>query len=196
MRIGFDIDGVLFDWHRKVFDFRSAFGLEWEDYNTFMLKYFQTLPREKIEEVLESPWMIRGLDYNDPYTSGVLDDLHMQGHEIYLITSRDEKCRNYTEEWMIESNIYGCVKELIFAGSLHKSEIANSLKLQVFLDDRDTTFQEMDKNFEGTIYLRTQPHNAHINTWKRINKLYDYVDIIEKLDVYLRLQRLLFGDKV
>ncbi len=151
-RIGFDLDGVLADFHasfaialgengypdesrRFATHWRSSSTGFWETWN----KYCETP-----EWWLALP-SIHGLATDFPF------------HPVAYITHRTfETAQETTERWLDKWN-YPTAQVVATSGS--KVDTINELELDIFVDDKFENFQEINTHTQCVCYLWDAPHN-------------------------------------
>lgn len=143
IRIGFDIDGVLYPWHWSIYryyieqyKFNGTFSQFWND-------YWET---PKIQKEL-TYLMSVPIFYNDmlanPEHVKLLNKLS-EKNEIFYITSRSEDLRRITKKFLID-NKFPFSDEVLFMGNDHKSLIVKHIGIELFVDDRTHNVAELSK---------------------------------------------------
>lgn len=124
MRIGFGLDGVLYDFHGVVYDWFSVF----RNYTGTIPELFGT-KQETISWLSNVPhiYTIRSPDGLD-----VLYYLNSRGVEIFYITSRPSSVHFATWQYMMRYK-FPQVNNLIF--SKEKWRVVSKLCLDIFVDD-------------------------------------------------------------
>lgn len=190
MKIGIDIDGVLTDSEKYIIDYGVKFCLEhnltyrinekeydenkilgisaengfkfWNEY----LKYYITKysPRENAAEVIKK--------------------LKEEGHEIYLITARNEwgfkaddcgKMKEYTAQWLKEQNIM--YDKIIFTeGS--KTPYCKGNYIDVMIEDSPKNIKELSEKLP--VFCYNNPYNADV-TGKNITRVYSWYEVYDKI---------------
>ena len=121
MRIGIDIDGVLADSERFIVDYGTKFCIE----NNLPIdvkigEYDETKMLNLTEEQAIKFWNTYLVHYSTKYpvrefSSEVIRKLKEEGHEIYIVTARNQyglpkeyygKMRELVAEWLKDNNIY------------------------------------------------------------------------------------------
>lgn len=120
MRIGIDIDGVLTDCERFMIDYGSKYCVE----NSLPIdiklgEYDDTKMFNCSEEDAMGFWKTYVIEYFENYkirdfAADVINKLKQEGHEIYIITARNEygvpieyreKIKEITEKWLAKNNV-------------------------------------------------------------------------------------------
>ncbi len=185
--IGIDIDGVLTDegerensiWLQKMnelfdreiilkeytYDLRKAFGLTEQELNHFL--------EIKLPEVYANVGPALG-------AKETLDELHQAGHNLILITARNEIFRDLTENWL--------EKHQIPYNELHhdddKAPLAVKKELALFIDDRkENAVQIAAENIP--VILVNKYHNLNFKKSSNILKADNWSEIRKKIKLLL-----------
>lgn len=99
MKIGFDIDGVIYDFHKAIYPALVHTGLTQKDFNHFWTDEVNgdyDIPREIWEKLLHDASF-----YGNPPIDFVVPYLQRLGerHELYYITKRKKSLQQFTREW-------------------------------------------------------------------------------------------------
>jgi uncharacterized HAD superfamily protein len=180
MRIGVDIDGVIFYFIKSFLPVvREEYGLELEENDFFTHDLFQVLgvPKEKASElirkaILRDPVLIPKARESLSYLS--------QNHEIIILTARYPDLFEITKRQLAEKGIpydqIFCLSE----GNKHQS----NLDLDVVIED----------NFEdaigwigkaGLVIVFDHPWNRSLNVeglFKRVKSWEDIVRVIDEME--------------
>jgi hypothetical protein len=181
--IGIDIDGVLTDegdrensiWQQKMnelfdrkislkeytYDLRKAFGLTEQELNHFL--------EIKLPEVYANVGLAAG-------ARETLEELHQAGHNLILITARNEIFREVTEKWL--------EKHQIPYHELHhdddKAPLAVKKDIALFIDDRkENAVQIASENIP--VILVNKYHNLSFESNNNILKADNWNEIRENI---------------
>ncbi|MFP4019970.1 MAG: 5' nucleotidase, NT5C type [Halanaerobium sp.] len=183
---GIDIDGVLTDegpdhnsiWQQKMneffdreitlkkdtYDLRKAFAINDQELNNFI--------QEKIEEIYSS---VKAVDK----ARETLTELYEQGHNLILITARDERHRALTENWLKENAIP--YHELYHEHN--KAPLAVEKNISLFIDDRKENALEIAaKNIP--VILISKYHNSNFKGNEKITKVNNWDEIKENIELF------------
>jgi len=154
MNIGFDLDGVLYDWHDVVYrycvnncNYTGSFSQFWKDYNSFSDNKklnFETTPIF-FSKKIPSPSMIR-------FLTDVAKD-----NTIFYITARKKEVHSATINYL-ERYKFPCTENLIFAED--KAIYIKLLDIDIFVDDFPTTLDSIGNSADT--YLFARPWNESI----------------------------------
>ncbi len=180
--LGFDIDGVITAegqgenniWYKNLkeyfgkdlkkvkdsYNFAEAFNLSAAELDNFMAEnlariYSSVPPSREARKTLE--------------------ELKKQGNSIVIITARDEKFREITENWLIRNNFS-------FDRLYHSDEkgsLAARENIRVFVDDhKDNVCDLMKNNIPALLYTRNHNLDAtpdmyyrRVENWQEIKKI-------------------------
>lgn len=152
------------------YEIKDIFNISDEEYDEFWDKYF--------------------LDYviNEPprkFASEVTNNLHEQGHELYIITARyftenDKKkigksIKEVITNWLNQNNIY--FDEIIFSPE-DKLEICNENKIELMVEDAPHNVNNLS-NYIPVICFNAG-YNKNCNG-ENIIRCYSWYDIYEKI---------------
>lgn len=171
MRIGLDIDGVIYPWHYSVYryftEFRGFEGTEPEFWD-----FFRTLSESRQEYFVS----IATLYLNQVPTQDALTYVPMLANlgELYYITSRPEHLKWATQKFF---NMYDLPFKENVIFSKDKATYVRLLGLKYFLDDIPSNV----KSLQGltNAYLFKSSHNLNqregFNVLGTIKEFYDIV---------------------
>jgi len=152
MRIGFDIDGVLYPWHKYALNHLKRFNGEKISYDEFWSNPLEYYPDDVYGEIA------RIIEYynQERLTYSIYERLYKlsRNHEIFYVTSRPENCKEITKKWALESEL-PCLDNLYIAKD--KDPIIKDLHLDYYIEDLPKV---VDKIKEHTkVLLINQPWN-------------------------------------
>jgi len=197
MRLGVDIDGVLYDWEgyaRETLQYGEVWGLpEKLTDEQYKALYPQISHWDRIEEVVgKKNWdwfwanqnMLKSYLGPNDYRDNVLamEDLS-QRHEVYLITNRPRDCRWQTYHWL---STYGDDHPSQLAGVIHckdKTAVARGLGITVVVDDRPSELEKYLAMPEClTVYGVRRPWNDRLRDDPRIRWVDDLTEMAKEED--------------
>ena len=172
MRIGLDIDGVVYNWHwsmyRHFIENKGFEGTQREFWD-----YIWTLPKDVQQYYVRLPFL-----YNDTTpTADVLEYVPKLAElgEIYYISARPEEAETTTRKFFNSYN-FPFKENVIFTDD--KPSYVRLLKIDFFLDDRPKHVDEL-KGLTN-VYLFKAVHN-----WRErdmyepiINSIKEYYELI------------------
>ena len=183
MRLGIDIDGTIttayywLDFFNKHFrrnlkpedvkhyEHHIDLGVTLEDFKAFRLNNLIALHR------LAEP---------RPHAVHAMRELIDCGHEALLITAREKSLKMLTTSWLKEYKIP--FHKLFHLGSTEKVELAKSLGVEVFLEDRYETALAMAEAGIPTLLFNTSYNQAPEHPFiVRIDDWLEAFYLIEKL---------------
>lgn len=136
MRIGVDIDGVLADslslWVKELNIYFDK-NVRVEDFHLYDIRKTYDLAVHEIERFIELKG--RDLMVKSPPLPGAPYYLSRikKHHDVYIITARDGRYRNDTEQWLEKHGLP--YDGLFLLGSHEKKEICLERKLHVMVED-------------------------------------------------------------
>jgi FMN phosphatase YigB (HAD superfamily) len=173
MILAFDLDGVLYNWHKAVYSYLTEQGKEIPSYNELWERFDKIFTADEICFLLSLP-MLYDKMFPEKGLIEYLQSLSEKGHTIYYITSRRKELE-ITTELYLERFKFPQTRNLIF--SADKDKYARLLEIDIFVEDQ-YKYTEKLKNVCKVI-MRRQPWNIQYETE------FDYIDVIPELDKYL-----------
>ena len=188
MKIGIDLDGVIFDSERifrvyaELYDilelhqngiidnrevrFQERYNWSQEIINNFMRKY-----HTKIIE--EAAFM--------PGAKEVIKMLKNEGHEFIIITARGNKKKEHikiTEDILKENNMY--IFDKYCWGVEKKKEVCVAEKIDLMIEDSNNNCKEISDAKIKTIYFKDAPNyemeeNEYLKTLYNWGEIYRYI---------------------
>lgn len=190
MRIGIDIDGVLTDIERFVADYGTKFCIEnnlpiniksgeYDEYKTF------NWTEEKAIEFWNKYIIYYATKYQArEFASEVIQKLKEEGHEIYLITARNDygvpkeyigKMKEIVPQWLKDNNI--CYDKIIYTeGSKLPYCVGNYIELMI--EDWDKNVKEI--SIKIPVLCFDCGYNKNIKG-KNITRVYSWYDVYDKI---------------
>ena len=198
MRIGVDVDGVLNDvggWHYSCgFKFcienKIHRGFHPEKY--MIEDQFELTDDENYKFWKEYIFDLMVSIPARPYAANVLGLLKEMGHEIVILTARDnryltnqyENTMNfYVEEWLIKNSI---PYDRIIAGTGKKSEKVTKNNIDIMIEDKASNVEAISKIipvlcFDAPYNLNVKGNNiTRVYSWYQIYKY--FIDIAKKVE--------------
>ena len=193
MRIGIDLDGVIFDSEKlyriyselydiqdlkknslknnKEIRFQDRYSWSDEETNGFVKKYHR-----KITEV--SNFM--------PGAKDVISLLKEEGHTLIVITARGKLNKDLipvTIQRLKDNNLD--LFEKYYWGTDNKEEICKQEKIDLMIDDSNTNCKKIANSHIHTIYLKDAPsfdikENEYLKVLYNWGEIYRYINEIEK----------------
>lgn len=189
MRIGFDLDGVIFD---SEVEFRF-----WADYISYF-KYHKEKTRNDLFSLEEAfDWTKEECDdfFNNYFkkvtkecktivgAKEILKILENEGHEFYILTARGDCGRNYeieiTENRLKNLNIH--FKEICY-GVKDKFSLAKKFELDVMVDDRPSNIIQFANSGIQGLFMRESYIPKIENT--------DIIEVTNWFDIYKQIKLL------
>lgn len=189
MRVGFDLDGVLFNFGQSVKDYLEATGQEhlwksgpnpkpyWDWYKDWKWTTPQFL--QFCHDGVDAGYIFRG-NVRDNAVAAV-QAVKDAGHEIIVITDRNfgiepSNSWNATREWWIDAG-FPMYDELIFSAD------KTSRKTDIFVEDKIANFEALWDAGTPT-YLITRPWNDDFDAGDyRISDVVEYPNKVDELQV-------------
>ncbi len=191
MRIGIDIDGVLTDIERFIVDYGTKFCIE----NNLPIEieagyYDEAKAFHWTEEQTLKFWNEYIVFYATKYpirdfASEVIHKLKEEGHEIYIVTARNEygmpdeyygKMRELVDTWLKENNIY--YDKIIYTeGSKLPYCVGNYVEL--LIEDSPKQVQNVAEKLP--VFCFDNQYNKEISG-KNITRVYSWYDVYDKIN--------------
>ncbi len=158
--LGFDLDGVLYDWHSPVYEYVVQYMGETRDYDQF---WIDAATNKKAENKMLWRNLTKDLTlYNKVQVSKhivkMVNDLS-EKYEIVYITHRDRQWTGFTTWWWLKSNGFPNYDNLEMSGR-PKAKSIEMYNCKYFVDDRDYVLESI-KDVTQAIGVR-HPQNRHI----------------------------------
>lgn len=192
MKIGVDLDGVVFDSEKEfrvyseLYDmlelkqnskrdnrelkFQNRFNWSEEEIQGFLKKYHKQI-------ILESNFM--------PGAKKILNSLKADGHELILITARggmNKDMIKITEERLKENEMY--IFDKYYWATENKDEVCIKENVDIMIDDFCEKCKSIANSKIKTIYLKDAPsydleENEYIKVLYNWGEIYRYIKEIE-----------------
>lgn len=190
MKIGIDIDGVLTDYARFMYDYGTKFCVEKHLPLTIKPNQIDEAIFGWDEKITEAFWNRYLEEYvtNYParfFASKVIQELK-EKHEIYIVTARNEeglppedygKMRDFTKQWLKAQNIAYDAIVYTKRGNKLKDCIENDVQLMV--EDEPMNIEELKEKLMVLCY--DCPYNQQVEG-KNIIRVYSWYDILDKIE--------------
>ncbi len=136
MKIGFDIDDTLCDTNEKLIKYIKEYKPSLIEIN----KDFKISKRFGISEDVEKSMLKlfykKAINNAEPYENIVkfLKELHKDGHEIYLISARENinSIKKITKNWLKNNDIY---YDKLLLGVKNKAKACSEKSIALYVDD-------------------------------------------------------------
>lgn len=177
MNLGFDLDGVLYPWHEKVWSILTNDEIISSSFDEYWDKEWIVMREEKptlFMNFVNDPLMYSCMS---PY-SGVrsfLLDLKHKGHKIWYVTQRSKHLDFTTRAWVRHSQLPFEDNVIRVEGSKRRTIIEKEIDL--FVDDATRHAEDL-KDFTKVILVR-RPYN------KEIQKNFDSVNSVLQVGRYI-----------
>ena len=188
MKIGIDLDGVIFDSERifrvyaELYDilelhqngiidnrevrFQERYNWSQEIINNFMLKYHTKI-------IGEAAFM--------PGSKEVITMLKKEGHELIVITARGSKNKEHisiTENILKNNNMY--IFDKYCWGVEKKKDVCVNEKLDLMIEDSNNNCKAISDSKIKTIYFKDAPNyemeeNEYLKTLYNWGEIYRYI---------------------
>lgn len=179
LRIGVDIDDVLFPWYETAHTICEAAGITngatpttWSPHEQYGCTLDQWL--EVLSDATVDGTLYGGAPY--PGTVEALTRLRDAGHTVHLVTARGflahgDLIREQTIKWLAD--------HAIPHDTLTFSKRKAVVRTDYFIDDSEKNVKELADLHDGPIvYLLDQPHNRHFYWPRRIYSFTEFADDI------------------
>ena len=192
MRRGIDLDEVVADTIMALVNFHNErYGTNFNK-NDFHSYYFWEIWGGTKKEAINKIYEFFGTDHfaNIAPIAGSLnamEKLKENGHELFVITGRQNEIIKETEEW-IEKHFTKVFSGVHFANSynltsqpLKKSAICNQLDIEIIVED-DIYHANDLAEYGIKVLLFDQPWNQNgLESKENIERVYSWEEIIDKI---------------
>lgn len=191
MKIGIDIDGVLTNDDDYILDHAIKYCYE-NNINSYVdPTRYETKKFDWNNETLDDYRSKYFYNYckNEParrFASEVINKLHQEGNEIYIITGRykghedstsGEEMRNIVKEWLKNNKIY--YDNLIFIDAFKKVEYIKQNNIDIMIEDSPQTIPIISKIIPVLCYDCRYNRDLKIDN---VTRVYSWYDIYSKLN--------------
>ena len=176
-RIGFDVDGVLYDWHDVVHDYCvQELGIK-EDFLTFWRKIVaEEYSKTFLYNLINDPLLVIKRNIDPPILK-LLNDLSKK-YEIFYITSRPNAVRNATQYWFRTNRLPQIENLTICQGD--KIPYIKDFKIELFVEDMKK--HALALKDITTVVLVRKPWNEEVqDQFICINSVLELPPILEML---------------
>lgn len=190
MRIGIDIDGVLMDIERFMIDYGAKYCIEKElPINTKVGHYDDCDIFGWTEEEAIGFWNKYLVDYATKYpsrefASEVIHKLKEEGHEIYIVTARNEyglpreyqgKMREIVSKWLEDNDIY--YDKIIYTEGSKLPYCVGSY-IEVMIEDSPENVTDLSSKVEVLCFDCKYNEKLEGNN---ITRVYSWYDVYSKI---------------
>lgn len=191
MRIGIDIDGVLTNIEEFVADYEVKFCYENSLSYRVNLKEYDDgkalgISAENSEKFWNKYIKYYATEYRArDFASEVIKKLKEDGHEIYIITARNEygltgedygKMKQFVREWLEKNNIY--YDKIVYTEE-SKLPYCIGNYIDIMIEDKPENIKEISTKIPVLCYNCT--YNKDIKG-KNITRVYSWYDIYNKIE--------------
>ena len=191
MRIGIDLDGVVFDTEKLFRVYAEIYDIQVLKRNSllenqeirFQDRYNWT--KEEQEDFLNIYHEKITLEANFmPGAKEVLEMLKKEGHELIVVTARGgwhKKMIDITKKRLEESGMN--IFDKYYFATENKAEVCKNEKIDIMIDDSYQKCKSIADNNLKAIYLKDAPcfnlENEHVKTLYNWGEIYRYIKEIE-----------------
>jgi 5'(3')-deoxyribonucleotidase len=184
MRIGIDFDDVVADSGAAIIEMHNkkrGTHFKRSDFKTYFFEETWGMTREERRKEIDEFFATDQWKKISPMAGSlkVIEALKTKGHELYIITGRNDKDIAQTELW-IEKNFPSVFQGVHFANSRKKSEICKELGIEIMIDDNPDVALECAT--EGIkVFIFDQSWNREREFPINVERVSSWQDIIRKL---------------
>ena len=171
-RIGFDLDGVVFDYTKALRDEEPSLGCEHGPFTYSMIEENWFTSREQWREVHDRA-MKKADKFSliDPTIFEAIELIHSHGDVVVAATAREHVYTDLTRK-AIANNGLNFDELIVTEYATPKSQLG----LVSLLEDHPDTVMEKS---DTLMFLRDQPYNLHVDV--KIPRVYSCIEYAEKL---------------
>ena len=187
MNIGVDFDGVIIDFERHLkYEFEKivflTYGRDVVGRHSRRIRKCLDLTDEEVDKILEDH-LVR-ITYECPFIAGageVLDMLRERGHELFLITTRNDRKRkgeiSSAKERLHE---LGFKFDGEFWCAFDKVATCKENNITVMIDDDERNCRNLSENIIHTLYFRDKGVEK-LPTGKYLVEVYNWMHIYKEI---------------
>ena len=171
-RIGFDLDGVIFDYTKALRDEEPSLGCEHGPFTYSMIEENWFTSREQWRKVHDRA-MKKADKFSliDPTIFEAIELIHSHGDTVVAATAREHDYTDLTRK-AIANNRLDFDELIVTAYATPKSQLG----LVSLLEDHPDTVMEKGNT---SMFLRDQPYNLHVS--EEIPRVYSCLEYVEAL---------------
>ena len=188
MRIGVDIDGVLNDiggWHYSCgykFCIENNIDRGFNPYEYLIEKQFFLTEKENNKFWKEYIFDLMVSIPTRSYASRVINELRNMGHQIVILTARDNRYLTnqyantmnfYVEEWLKKNNIE---YDEIISGSGNKKDKCLKNNIDIMIEDKANNVIEISNHIPVLCF--DAPYNLEVNK-DNVTRIYSWYQIYD-----------------
>jgi uncharacterized HAD superfamily protein len=170
MKIGVDLDGVVFDFAKPFIRFYNRLyqlgddvlnAREWDWWECEGIKITKSQFLDAVKLYCEE-----GYTYDQPLYLGAKSQLKLlksMGHELIYVTSRHENVRKETVKSISDNDLP--IDGIIFCDSKEKADVCKSLGINIVIEDRPSTVLQYA---ESDIDVAFRLYHINEDDWNRI----------------------------
>ncbi|MBQ6476843.1 MAG: hypothetical protein IJI43_00155 [Bacilli bacterium] len=186
MRIGVDIDGVLNDigqWHYSCgykFCIENDINRGFNPHEYMIEKQFYLTDKENNKFWKEYIFDLMVSIPTRPYAAKVLHELRELGHEVVILTARDNRYLTnqyantmnfYVEEWLLKN---GIEYDNIISGTGNKKDKCLKNNIDIMIEDKANNVEEISKHIPVLCF--DAPYNKDVNK-PNVERVYSWYQI-------------------
>lgn len=168
MRIGIDIDNTIVDTRKSVFKYKRK--SKFKHNKGYYLNWQKEEQKEFLDQYVEDIQMHAEVK---EYATEAIEELKAMGHEIIIITYRDNLLSNETQkntmQYLKEHHIY--YDKIIFS-AFNKGEICKKEKIDLLIDDSLENIESVSKEgIEVLVYpmfYNKSTKYPRVANWKEV----------------------------
>lgn len=187
MKIGIDIDGVIFNSENEIrvkaelYDLLELKGKGIAHPNEFLDCDRYDWTQEQLNAFREKYFVDASNDsYLMPGTKQVLEMLREDGHELIIITARGLSIKNMREAAEEKLKEYNLEFDKYYWRVENKTEVCKNENIDIMIDDKPSTCKGISQNKIKTLYFRDvnrekleeNEHLKEVNNW---GEIYRYI---------------------
>lgn len=181
MRIGLDFDGVIADTIPAMVSYaRERMGLEVEPRDCIVPRGIERLGietyRQLVAETHDSDYALGFQPTHGAYAA--LRDMAAV-HELYIVTARAGPAFANAMRWLESHGIDGYFADVQSSAEMRKTELADRLVFDWFVDDVPETFRDWSANAIPALWHTD--YNSHIDVAAPIKRVHGWPALVELL---------------
>lgn len=173
-RIGLDLDNCLTRLEPTIRVMAKYFEKpipDLDDIKTYNLSDVFNVTKEQDSTFWNEKEMdlIVNSEFNEAVYNSIFENIVDSEVEVFIITNRDEKYREATEQWLAQN----CVpyKQLVMTSGVSKVETLKGLEIDIMVDDKPELFYEASEaNIDTKMICIDHSYNRDVQCFMRLGR--------------------------
>jgi uncharacterized HAD superfamily protein len=180
MKVSFDIDGVLYDWHRYAW---NKYFLHQAPYDSFWNTHYKSVDDETWQPILNDESLI--LNSGSAEIARMMQRLS-RNYFIFYITSRPKTMLQATQKWLTRNGFPD-------AGTLYltqdKLKVINKLEIDVHIDDRLEVLHRLADNNIRVVGVKQPWNTDEVEGFPFVENILEIERELARIETTMRVRR-------